>query len=319
MSRARLFVGLALLLGLALFAPGLPTLAGLGGYAVVDPAVIESTAGGARTSVVVYLADQADLHAAVAIRDRAERGRFVHSTLTAHAVRTQASLVALLGRRGAPYESFWVANILVVDADRALIDELAQRADVARIDANAPVGGIEDPEVANLITSPTAVEATEPGVSNVNAPAVWQLGHRGDGVVIGSADTGVRWTHTTLKAKYRGWNGSAADHNYNWHDAVHSGGGVCGPNTAAPCDDNGHGTHTVGTMVGDDGAGNRTGVAPGAKWIGCRNMDQGTGTPASYSECFQFFLAPTNLAGNSANPDLRPDIVSNSWTCPSAE
>ena len=51
----------------------------------------------------------------------------------------------------------------------------------------------------------------------------------------------------------------------------------------------------MGTTAGDDGAGNQIGVAPGAKWIGCRNMDQGNGTPATYIECFQFFIAPTDL------------------------
>ena len=94
---------------------------------------------------------------------------------------------------------------------------------------------------------------------------------------------------------------------------------VCGANTVAPCDDNGHGTHTAGTTVGDDGAGNQVGVAPGAKWIGCRNMDQGNGTPATYTECFQFMIAPTDLAGNNANPALRPHVLNNSWGCPASE
>ena len=45
---------------------------------------------------------------------------------------------------------------------------------------------------------------------------------------------------------------------------------------------------------------NQIGVAPGAKWIGCRNMDQGNGTPATYTECFQFFIAPRlNLRGRT--------------------
>src|SRR5205814_7941350 len=50
----------------------------------------------------------------------------------------------------------------------------------------------------------------------------------------------------------------------------------CGYGISAPCDDNGHGTHTTGITTGDDGLGNQIGVAPGASWIGCRNMDQGT-------------------------------------------
>ena len=81
----------------------------------------------------------------------------------------------------------------------------------------------------------------------------------------------------------------------------------------------GHGTHTMGTMVGDDGAGNQVGMAPGARWIGCRNMDQGNGTPTTYSECYQWFIAPTDLAGANPNPAMAPDVISNSWSCPASE
>jgi subtilisin family serine protease len=109
----------------------------------------------------------------------------------------------------------------------------------------------------------------------------------------------------------------AANHDYNWHDSIHSGGGVCGANSTQPCDDNGHGTHTAGTAVGWDGGTNQIGVAPGAKWIGCRNMDQGNGTPATYIECYEFFLAPYPVGGTPAqgNPALAPDVVVNSWGC----
>jgi len=76
-------------------------------------------------------------------------------------------------------------------------------------------------------------------------------------------------------------------------------------------------------MVGDDGAGNQIGVAPGAKWIGCRNMDNaGNGTPARYTECFEFMLAPYPIGGNpltDGRPDLGADIINNSWTCPASE
>jgi len=143
----------------------------------------------------------------------------------------------------------------------------------------------------------------------------------GQGIVVGAEDTGYRWDHNALKPHYRGWNGSTADHNYNWHDSIHSGGGSCGANSTQPCDDNGHGTHTVGTATGDDGAGNQIGMAPGAKWIGCRNMDQGNGTPATYTECFEFFLAPYPVGGTPAqgDPTKAPDVTTNSWGCPPSE
>ena len=90
--------------------------------------------------------------------------------------------------------------------------------------------------------------------------------------------------------------------------------------TLQPCDDYFHGTHTTGTAIGDDGGGNQIGMAPGAKWIGCRNMDQGVGTPARYIECMEFFLAPTPSAASAqGDPTLAPDITINSWGCPASE
>ena len=283
--------------------------------------MLADTADGKNASVVILLADQADVSAAYEMKDQDARGWFVYNTLTQHAARTQAGLQAFLTAQGASYQSFWAANMIVATADRSLVESLAARADVARIDSNKPARWIEDPEVANFGVVPNSNVPTtaEWGVLNVNAPSVWALGFTGQGMVVGDLDTGMRWTHNALKPKYRGWNGVAADHNFNWHDAIHSGGGSCGPDTVAPCDDFGHGTHTAGTTVGDDGSGNQVGVAPGAKWIGCRNMDQGNGTPATYTECFQFMIAPTDLAGNNANPALRPHVLNNSWGCPASE
>jgi len=286
--------------------------------AKIAPEVLAETAGGQNASIVVLLADQADVSAAYEMKDQDARGWFVYNTLTQHAARTQLGLKTFLTARGASYQSFWAANMIVTTADRSLVESLAARTDVARIDSNKPARWIEDPEIAKFGTTPDSdtPNAAEWGVLNVNAPAVWAMGFTGQGMVLGDLDTGMRWTHNALKPKYRGWNGTTADHNFNWHDAIHSGGGTCGANSVVPCDDFGHGTHTAGTTVGDDGSGNQVGVAPGAKWIGCRNMDVGAGTPATYTECFQFMIAPTDLAGNNANPALRPHVLNNSWGCP---
>ncbi|MCE7960641.1 MAG: hypothetical protein DYH06_22290, partial [Acidobacteria bacterium ACB2] len=202
--------------------------------------------------------------------------------------------------------------------------DLARRADVARIDPNPRVRvalpGAERPEAARDGT-PHAVLAAEPGVSFVRAPQVWALGITGAGVVVGGADTGIRWTHQALLPRYRGSGIGLPKHDYNWHDSIHSGGGVCGANSPVPCDDDGHGSHTIGTAVGWDGGTNQVGVAPGAKWIGCRNMDQGYGTPATYLECFEFFLAPYPVGGTPAqgDPSRAPDVTTNSWGCPPSE
>ena len=48
-------------------------------------------------------------------------------------------------------------------------------------------------------------------------------------------------------------------------------------------------------------------------------MDSGVGTPATYAECYQWFIAPTDLNGENARPDLAPDVINNSWGCPTSE
>jgi len=152
-------------------------------------------------------------------------------------------------------------------------------------------------------------------VAKVKAPDVWNLGFRGEGRVVAGADTGVNWDHPALKTHYRGWNGSGVDHDYNWHDATSQ-------HSPTPVDPNDHGTFTVSQMVGDDGQGNQVGVAPGAQWIACRNMDaSGTGSPSQYTECFQFLIAPYPVNGNpkDGDPTLAPDSINNSWICPSSE
>src|SRR5438045_2612548 len=285
----------------------------------IAPEVLADTAGGKSASVIFLLADQADVSAGYGMKDQDARGWSVYNTLSQHAARTQKGIRSLLDSRGVTYQSFWVVNMIIANADRALVQTVAARPDVARVDSNRVTRWIEDPSIANFGVTPSNATNGEWGVQDGNAPQVWAMGFTGQGIVIGNEDTGMRWTHNALKPHYRGWNGVTADHNYNWWDAIHSGGGVCGPNNQAPCDDSGHGTHTTGTTSGDDGSGNQIGVAPGAKWIGCRNMDQGNGMPSTYTECFQFAIAPTDLAGNNPNPALRPHVLNNSWGCPASE
>src|SRR5215472_13119508 len=288
----------------------------------IAPEVMADTADGKSASVIILLADQANVNAGYNMRDQDARGWFVYNTLSQHATRTQRGIRSLLDSRGVTYQSFFVVNMIVANADRALVEALAARPDVARVDSNRPTRWIEDPSIANFSVTPSNAVTVEWGVQDVNAPQVWAMGFTGQGIVIGNEDTGMRWTHVALKPHYRGWNGVTADHNYNWHDSIHdSVGNPCGNDSPFPCDDFLHGSHTTGTAIGDDGMGNQIGVAPGAKWIGCRNMDVGNGTSARYIECMEFFLAPypLNCTPDQGDPTKAPDITINSWGCPTSE
>ncbi len=280
----------------------------------VDPFVLDKIGTG-QAEFLVMLKEQADLRAARSLPTKLERGRAVVEALRATAAKTQPSVVEALKAAGVDHRPLWIANMIWVKGTRATVEAMASRSDVARIHANPRVR-LELPRTMDA--APMAPEAIEWNILKVKAEQAWALGYRGQGTVIAGQDTGYDWDHPALQSKYRG-SGGTPNHNYNWHDSIHTGGGSCGANSQQPCDDHYHGTHTMGTMVGDDGGSNQVGMAPDAKWIGCRNMDQGNGTPTTYSECFQFFIAPTDLGGGNPNPALAPDVINNSWGCPPSE
>lgn len=286
----------------------------------MHPWVLAHTGGKRSADVLVVLRDRATLDGVRALRSRRARGRAVHDALWETAQRSQAPLRRWLAERGVQFRPFYIVNALLVRGDRHLVEELARRPEVARIEAN-PVVQNNLPVTAASDDGSLAA-GIEWGVERINAPSLWAMGVTGQGIVVGGQDTGVDWTHPALRNGYRGWDGATADHDYNWHDAIHdSVGNPCGNDSPVPCDDQGHGTHTMGTVVGDDGAGNRIGVAPGARWIACRNMDRTNGTPARYLECMEFFLAPYPIGGTPAegDPSLAPDVTNNSWSCPASE
>lgn len=288
----------------------------------IAPWVLEKTANGAEAEFLVALADEADLSGADALATKEEKGRFVRDALWKKAQETQRPILDWLSARKIEHRSYYITNVIWVKADQEVALALATRPDVARLEGNPQIQNYrQEPPAVDETTVPNAPATVETGINYTKAPQVWAAGFTGQGIVVADADTGFRWDHNALKNHYRGWDGAVANHDYNWHDSIHTGGGTCGANAVAPCDDQGHGTHTLGTMVGDDGGTNQVGMAPGAKWIGCRNMDQGNGTPARYIECMEFFLAPYPVGGTPAqgNPALAPDVTSNSWSCPPSE
>ena len=131
-----------------------------------------------------------------------------------------------------------------------------------------------------------------------------QYGVTGEGIVIANIDSGVQYDHPALVGNYRGNRGDGTfSHDYNWYDPT----GSAPP--ASPCDNNGHGTHTMGTMVGAGGIG----VAPGATWIAAKGCEGRTCSDSFLLQAGQWVLAPTDHNGQNPRPDLSPDIVNNSW------
>ncbi|MFC0532449.1 S8 family serine peptidase [Phytohabitans kaempferiae] len=249
----------------------------------------------------IRFAARADLSKASAIKDWTERGTAVAAALRKTAAESQAKVRAELDAAGVKYQAFWATNAIKVSSGPAtMAQQIAARGEVEGL--YAPVA-YELPELAPG-TSQMAPNAVEWGIANINADDVWaQYGVRGEGITIANIDSGVQFDHPALVGSYRGNNGDGTfDHNYNWFDAADACDG-------APCDDDGHGTHTMGTMAGADGA-NQIGVAPAVKWIaanGCCPSDNALVVSG------EWMLEPTDLNGENPDASKRPNIINNSW------
>lgn len=290
----------------------------------LDPSLLPALETGRQQPFILILKTRADLSRSAYFSHKTDKTRYVYARLLNCAERTQSPLIKILEDTGAPYRSLYIVNAIYTRGDLALAERLARHPETERILAN-PESRLSPPTQANDYLRLRS-QAPEWGVQRVQAPEVWAMGYRGEGVVVGGQDTGYDWQHPALRSQYRGNQNGTVDHNYHWFDAIteisplsRDSVNNCGLQLPAPCDDNDHGTHTMGTVVGDDGQGNQIGVAPAARWIGVRNMEEGWGNPFSYTLGFQWFLAPTDLQGENPNPDLAPDVIVNSWYCPELE
>jgi subtilisin family serine protease len=165
------------------------------------------------------------------------------------------------------------------------------------------------------IRASAGISTIEWNIQRVRAPEVWNTyNDRGEGITVANIDTGVRWQHPALNQQYRGFHLSPArplfpNNNYNWIDPSR----VCSADGKTVCDNNGHGTHTMGTMVGDDGGSNQIGVAPRAHWIAAKGCESNFCSDSALLQSGQWMVAPTDLNRQNPRPDLRPHVVNNSW------
>ena len=266
---------------------------------------------------VFVLLNNKNLHQKTASPDRIIRLKNTIQQLKINAEISRKQVEPQLSLITKDYKFFWANNSFWAKMPSDKVTAFMASSAIQKAYSNKP----QKLNIVKPTKADSHVKAIDWNLTMINAQQVWDQGFKGQNVLIAGQDTGYQWDHISLKNKYAGWNGTTVDHNYYWHDAITNPNVNCqdAQNNPASCDDHGHGTHTMGTMVGDDGVGNQIGVAPDAKWMGCRNMNQGNGTPTTYTACFQFFLEPTDL--NNANPDVTkaPHIINNSWGCPSVE
>ncbi|HKW01637.1 MAG TPA: Ig-like domain-containing protein [Vicinamibacterales bacterium] len=159
---------------------------------------------------------------------------------------------------------------------------------------------------------PFWLDGTLWNMEKIQAQAVWSNLTVGDGsVIVASIDTGVNYNHPDLSANM--WRnpleipGNGIDDDGDGYvDDVY---GIDTVNhDSNPMDDQGHGTHTAGTIaaVGNNGIG-VVGVGWNTKILACKFLDaDGSGTDAGALECFNYITALRNRGEN-----IR--VSNNSW------
>ncbi|MDO3700240.1 carboxypeptidase regulatory-like domain-containing protein [Micromonospora sp. C28SCA-DRY-2] len=276
----------------------------------LQPAARQTLAGGRTADLIVELVERADLRPARELRTHAQRTAYGQRTLAALAERSQRGIRQLLTQRKVGHHPFWIVNAVhVEDADAKLAAELARRPEVRTV-RTMRTFQLPEPTPAQRVAAAAAVEWN---IDRIQAPQVWsRYGVRGEGIVVANIDSGVQFDHPALVRQYRGNVGDGVfDHRFNWYDPY----GQC---RTAPCDTNGHGTHTMGTMVGDDGAGTQIGVAPGARWVAARGCIGSGCTELALLLAGEWVMAPFDDTFTS-RPDLAPHIVNNSWGSPNSD
>lgn len=269
---------------------------------VVEQAVLEEIQANGTASYMINFKYDVDLSPAFTM-NWVDRGWFVYNTLVAQRDSTQAAVQEYLSNAKVEYTSFWINNsISVKQSDNVILNAIQSFEGVESITA-PKVMYLAEPTLAG----DSELMAIEPNISHVKATDVWGMGITGEGFTVANIDTGVRYTHEAVVNQYRGNDGGTFSHDYNWLDPYPSA-------YQAPRDDNGHGSHTMGTMVGKVAENvNQIGMAPGATWMACRGCDSNQCAGDQLLACAQWVAAPTKMDGSGVDTTKRPVAVNNSW------
>ena len=277
-------LGLAVTVALLLAAP-------VARAQTIDPelqSTLDALGPADRVSVIVRFAERVALDR-IQSREKRLRRTGIVSALRAQSSASLGAVEPLLGDPSVSRRAeLWAINGVALTASAEVVRALAHDPAVARISADAVIQG---PGLAKA--EPAAAEWN---LDAIRAPELWAAGFTGSGVVIGSMDTGVDATHPDLAASYRGGTNSWLDP-YGEHDAPH--------------DRNGHGTQSMGVMVGGAAGGSAIGAAPGAQWIAVKIFnDADTSSYSAIHLGYQWMLDPDG----DPDTDDGADVVNNSWS-----
>jgi subtilisin family serine protease len=255
----------------------------------------------------VVLKQQADLTSIDPNASISDKRTQVFSKLVSLADQTQQNLRSGLTARGVAYTPYYLVNGIETDGGVFTRSWLQGQPEVDRILQSPVLRPLhqQPPTGTGDLSEPPASPAWN--ITMIGADKVWNELHvTGKGILIGQSDSGVDGKHVQLSDSYRGAGSGDA---YNWLDPWN--------HTASPTDVGGHGTATLGLIVGKD-----IGIAPDAQWYACVNLARNLGNPAHYLDCMQFMLAPYPQGKDpfkQGDPAMGAMVLNNSWGCPTVE
>ncbi|MDO9098639.1 MAG: S8 family serine peptidase, partial [Candidatus Methanoperedens sp.] len=209
---------------------------------------------GESVPVIIVLKDQPSLHAL-----SKENAVTSMKSLASESQKSLASVLKDEKSRGKAdkIKQFWIVNAIATEASPELIERLAKREDVERIELDSELRILE----VSTQVSQGQIDSATSEIKRINATKVWELGIDGTGINVSVIDTGINASHPDIAGRV-----------IKWVDFVNS-------NNASAYDDNGHGTHVAGTVGGNGSRGTTTGVAPNVSLFGVKVLNSaGSGT-----------------------------------------
>jgi hypothetical protein len=280
----------------------------------VDAWVLDTASRG-DTEFLVMLRAQADLRERGTIARKDEKGAFVMDALRSQAEATQSPLRELLESRGVAFRPYWVANMIWVRGGRELVEELAARDDVFHVYANPKVAALA-PRRAGRPRAPTRPTRSSGTSRRCTRPRSGRSATPGQNVVVGGQDTGYQWDHPALKNKYRGWLGGFPNHNYNWHDAIHSGGGSCGADSAVSRATTSATARTRwARWSATTAARTRSASRPARSGSDAATWTRAPERPRRTASASSGSSRRPNSGGTNPDPTKAPHVINNSWGC----
>ncbi len=262
-------------------------------------------------SAIIMLRNQVDVEELNASMLRAnysrdERLPVLFSRLQETAKRDQAGLIQFLSTSDMVKEesikSLWIANMILLDAKKELLEALSLRPEVDGIFKNIPMRPLGD---THSPIRPPVPNGREPGLDVIKAPALWQLGYTGYGTKILVMDSGTDSAHPALRRQFRYQNAPI--------EATYS-----TERLEDYCDF--HGSQVASAAIGLDRLNNDTlGAAFNGEWLaaGLPLLNRETDRPCTYTgkevTIFEAFEWALNPDGNINTTDDIPDVINNSW------